>query len=163
LNESGDLLSLLEQDRSTWDRAVIDEGRRLLEESAFGEVVTSYHLEASIAAVHAAAPSLAVTNWDAIVRLYDQLARVAPSAVVALNRAIAVAQRDGPDRGIEEIDSIPDRERLERYPFYPAARGELEQRRGNTAAARTQFERALGLARNDAERRYLQKRLNALE
>jgi RNA polymerase sigma factor (sigma-70 family) len=163
LNESGDLLSLLEQDRSTWDRALIDEGRRLLEESAFGEVVTSYHLEASIAAVHAAAPSLAVTNWDAIVRLYDQLARVAPSAVVALNRAIAVAQRDGPDRGIEEIDSIPDRERLERYPFYPAARGELEQRRGNTAAARTQFERALGLARNDAERRYLQKRLNALE
>jgi RNA polymerase sigma-70 factor (ECF subfamily) len=163
LNESGDLLSLLEQDRSTWDRALIDEGRRLLEESAFGEVVTSYHLEASIAAVHAAAPSLAVTNWDAIVRLYDQLARVAPSAVVALNRAIAVAQRDGPDRGIEEIDSIPDRERLERYPFYPAARGELEQRRGNTVAARTQFERALGLARNDAERRYLQKRLNALE
>jgi RNA polymerase sigma-70 factor (ECF subfamily) len=163
LNESGDLLSLLEQDRSTWDRALIDEGRRLLEESAFGEVVTSYHLEASIAAVHAAAPSLAVTNWDAIVRLYDQLARVAPSAVVALNRAIAVAQRDGPDRGIEEIDSIPDRERLERYPFYPAARGELEQRRGNTVAARTQFERALGLARNDAERRYLQKRLNALK
>ena len=163
LNESGDLLSLLEQDRSTWDRALIDEGRRLLEESAFGEVVTSYHLEASIAAVHAAAPSLAVTNWDAIVRLYDQLARVAPSAVVALNRAIAVAQRDGPDRGIEEIEGIPDRERLERYPFYPAARGELEQRRGNTAAARTQFERALGLARNDAERRYLQKRLNALE
>jgi RNA polymerase sigma-70 factor (ECF subfamily) len=162
LNESGDLLSLWEQDRSTWDQELIAEGRQLLEDSAFGEEVTSYHLEASIAAVHDAAPSLAATNWDAIVMLYDQLIRVAPSAVVALNRAIAIAQRDGPDRGIEAIEGIPDRERLERYPFYPAALGEFEQRRGNTAAARAHFERALGLARNHAERRYLEKRLHAI-
>jgi RNA polymerase sigma-70 factor (ECF subfamily) len=82
---------------------------------------------------------------------------------VSLNRAIAIAQRDGPDHGIAEIESIPDLERLDRYPFYPAALGELEQRRGDRAAARAQFERALGLARNDAERRYLEKRLNAVE
>jgi RNA polymerase sigma factor (sigma-70 family) len=163
LSESGDLLSLWEQDRSTWNQALIAEGRRLLEESATGDEVTSYHLEASIAAVHASAPSLAATDWNAIVMLYDSLARVAPSAVVSLNRAIAIAQRDGPDHGIAEIESIPDLERLDRYPFYPAALGELEQQRGDRAAARAQFERALGLARNDAERRYLEKRLNAVE
>jgi len=162
LSESGDLLSLWEQDRSTWNQALIAEGRHLLEESATGDEVTSYHLEASIAAVHAAAASLAATDWNAIVMLYDSLSRVAPSAVVSLNRAIAIAQRDGPDRGIAEIERIPDRERLEHYPFYPAALAELEQRRGNGLAARALFARASGLARNDAERRYLEKRLRAI-
>jgi RNA polymerase sigma factor (sigma-70 family) len=161
LDESGDLQPLAEQDRSSWNQSLIGEGRRLLEESATGDEVTSYHLEASIAALHAAAPSLPATDWNAIVMLYDQLERVAPSAVVELNRAIAIAQRDGPDRGIEAIERIADRERLETYPFYAAALGELEQQRGNGSAARRHFEQALGMARNDAERRYLAKRLRA--
>jgi RNA polymerase sigma-70 factor (ECF subfamily) len=161
LDDSGDLQPLAEQDRSSWNQSLITEGRRLLDESATGDEVTTYHLEASIAAVHAAAPSMEATDWDSIVMLYDQLGRIAPSAVVELNRAIAIAQRDGPDRGIDAIERIADRERLGSYPFYSAALGELEQRRGNDPAARRHFEKALGVARNDAERRYLEKRLRA--
>jgi RNA polymerase sigma-70 factor (ECF subfamily) len=159
LDESGDLQPLLEQDRSTWNQALIAEGRRLLEESATGDEVSSYHLEASIAAMHSSAPSLMETNWNTIVMLYDRLLEVAPSAVVELNRAIAIAQRDGPDRGLEAIDGIADRDRLETYPFYHAALGHLEQQRGNGAAARRHLERALGMARSDAERRFLARRL----
>jgi RNA polymerase sigma factor (sigma-70 family) len=161
VDESGDLQALWEQDRSTWNRALMAEGLRLLDESATGDEFTSYHLEASIAAVHSTAPSLADTDWNTIVMLYDKLMGIAPSAVVELNRAIAIAQRDGPDRGIEAIEGIADRELLETYPFYPAALGALEQQRGNGTDARRYFERALGLARSDAERRYLAKRLRA--
>ena len=84
---------------------------------------------------------------------------IAPSAVVALNRAIAIAQRDGPDQGIEAIERIADRDRLEAYPFLPATLGELERRRGNVSDARHYFGRALRLARSDAERRYIEKRI----
>ena len=94
-----------------------------------------------------------------IVSLYDRLMTIAPSPVVALNRAIAIAQRDGADRGIEELHAIGDRERLGRYPFYPAALGELELRRGNRDAAREHFRAALALARNPTERRFLEKRV----
>lgn len=160
MDESGELQSFWDQDRSAWNGELIAEGRALLDESATGDEVTTYHIEAAIAAVHAAAPSLAATDWNAIVRLYDQLMQVAPSAVVELNRAIAVAQRDGPDRGIEAIGEIVDRERLNAYPFLPAALGELEQRRGNLPAARGHFERALSLARSDMERRFLERRIS---
>lgn len=162
LDESGELQPLWEQDRSAWNQRLIAEGRALLNASATGDEVSSYHLEASIAAVHASAPSLDETDWDAIVLLYDQLLVVAPSAVVELNRAIAVAQRDGPDRGIEAIEGIPDRERLSSYPFYHAALGELERRRGNATAALRYFEQASGMARSDAERRYVGKQLRAV-
>ena len=158
LDSAGELQALGEQERASWNRDLIEQGRSLLDASASGDEVTTYHLEAAIAAVHTAAPSAEATDWDAIVRLYDQLMRVAPSAVVALNRAIAVAQRDGPDRGIEEIERIDDRERLSAYPFLPAALGELERRRGNDQAATKHFARALDLARSDAERRYLRRR-----
>ena len=159
LDASGDLQPLLEQDRSVWDHDLITEGRALLNESATGDEVTAYHLEASIAAVHAAAPSVPETDWDSVVMLYDRLMRIAPTAVVELNRAIAIAQRDGPDRGIEAIEAIAGPERLDAYPFHPAALGELEHRRGNSEAARRHFARAVDLARSDAERRYLAKRL----
>ena len=162
LDESGELQPLWEQDRSAWDQRLIAEGRALLNASATGDEVSSYHLEASIGAVHASAASLEATDWDAIVMLYDKLLVVAPSAVVELNRAIAVAQRDGPDRGIEAIEQITDRERLASYPFYHAALGELERRRGNTTAARRYFEQASGMARSDAERRYVGKQLRTL-
>jgi predicted RNA polymerase sigma factor len=158
LDEAGELVALWEQDRTAWNRHLMEEGRRLLDESATGDEVTTYHLEAAIAAVHAASPSLAATDWGAIIALYDRLMRIAPSAVVALNRAIAVAQRDGPDAGLEAIEAIADVERLATYPFLPAAIAELERRRGNHAATGEQFERAVALARSDTERRFLERR-----
>jgi RNA polymerase sigma-70 factor (ECF subfamily) len=121
--------------------------------------VTAYHLEAAIAAAHAGAPSVDATDWTLIVSLYDRLMTLAPSPVVALNRAIAIGQRDGPQRGMEELQAIGERERLNRYPFYPAAMGELELRCGNRDAARSHFSAALALARNPTERRFLEKRV----
>src|SRR4030095_15817911 len=94
-----------------------------------------FHLEAAIAAVHAAAPSVDETDWHAIVSLYDRLLAIAPSPIVALNRAIAIAQRDGPDCGLEALQAIGDRERLDRYPFFRAAIGEMELRRGRPESA----------------------------
>ena len=159
LDGGGDLSSLLDQDRSRWDLRLVAQGLALLERSAAGQTVTAYHLEAGIAAAHAAAPSVEDTDWDLIVSLYDRLMALTPSPVVALNRAVAIAQRDGATRGIAELQAIADRDRLDRYPFYPAAIGELELRRGNGDAARHQFSTALTLARNAAERRYLEKRV----
>jgi RNA polymerase sigma factor (sigma-70 family) len=159
LDSVGDLSPLLDQDRSRWDSGLIARGLVLLERSAVGQEVTAYHVEAAIAAAHAAAPSAGQTDWKAIVDLYDRLMAIAPSPVVALNRAIALAQRDGPERGLEEIRAMPDRERLERYPFLAAALGELEMRRGNLEVAREHFRAALDLARNGMERRFLEKRL----
>ena len=121
--------------------------------------MSPYHIEAAIAAAHASARTVEETDWSAIVSLYDRLMAVAPSPVVALNRAIAIGQRDGADRGLEELEQIGDRERLAGYPFYPAAIGELELRRGNLKGAREHFEKALELVRNPAERRFLEKRL----
>jgi RNA polymerase sigma-70 factor (ECF subfamily) len=161
VDAAGELRSLWDQDRSAWDSALIAEGRELLEQAASGVELTAYHLEAAIAAVHADSAAPAATDWNAIVQLYDRLMLVAPSAVVALNRAIAVAERDGPERGLEAIAAIADVDRLEAYPFLPAALGELERRRGNAARAREYFADALRLARSDAERRYLQKRVRA--
>src|SRR4029079_8028542 len=98
-------------------------------------------------------------NWNAIVQLYDRLLSLRPSPVVALNRAVAIAQRDGPDTGLFAIRSIPDADRLRDYPFYPAAIGELELRRGNLESAARAFSAAVGLARNSLERRFLERRL----
>jgi RNA polymerase sigma factor (sigma-70 family) len=159
VDADGNLNPLLEQDRSCWDARLVAEGLALLDRSASGEVVSAYHVEAAIAAVHATAHSLEETDWGAIVALYDRLLAIAPSPIVALNRAIAVGQRDGPDAGIEAVDAISDLARLRRYPFYPAALGELELRRANIDAARRHFSDAVRLARNDVERRFLEKRI----
>jgi RNA polymerase sigma-70 factor (ECF subfamily) len=163
IDATGDLNPLADQDRSIWDQRLIADGLSLLDASATGDEITPYHLEAGIAATHAAARTLEDTNWTQIVGLYDRLMLISPSPVVALNRAIAVAHRDGADRGLEELHAIPDRERLVRYPFYPAALAELELRRGNRDAARTQFIAALGLARNATERRFLERRVASCE
>jgi RNA polymerase sigma-70 factor (ECF subfamily) len=106
---------------------------------------------------------VAETDWGTVVALYDRLMAVAPSPVVALNRAIAVAERDGADRGLDALRAVADRERLTSYPFYPAALAELERRRGDREAARAHFREALGLARNAAERRFLERRLRWCE
>lgn len=159
VDAAGDLATLVEQDRERWDQALLTEGLALFESSAAGDELTPYHVEAAIAAVHAAARSLAETDWDSVVSLYDRLMAIAPSPVVALCRAIAVGQRDGPVRGLAELEAISDKERLATYPFYPAAIAEFELRRGDLRSARKHFQAAFDLARNDTERRFLEKRL----
>ena len=163
IDSAGDLTPLAAQDRSLWDRSMIEEGKRLLNLSASGEELTEYHVEAAIAFHHATAPSHATTNWRAIVELYDTLFAIRSSPVVALNRAIAVAQMEGAERGLEEMKKIPNLARLATYPFYPAALGELELIAGRQAKARGHFESALALARNQAERRLLCRRITACE
>ena len=163
LDAAGHLSMLAEQDRSRWDPELMADGQRLLERSARGPELTEYHLEAAIAAVHASAARLEDTDWGQIVSLYDMLLALRPSPVVALNRAIAVAQRDGPERGLAAMATIPDRARLTRYPFYHAALGELELRRGQAAAARAHFAAALSLARNAMERHFLEQRMEACD
>jgi len=162
VDSAGDLHSLMQQDRSSWDARLLAQGLALFDRSAAGTELTGYHLEAAIAAAHASARSVEETDWAAIVSLYDRLMDVAPSPVVALNRAIAVAERDGAERGLEALRTIADHERLASYPFYPAALGELELRAGNRDRAREHFNAALGLARNSAERRFLEERLAQL-
>jgi RNA polymerase sigma factor (sigma-70 family) len=159
LDASGDLTPLADQDRSLWDARLVTEGRRLLELSATGPELTPYHVEAAIASVHADAARAEDTRWGAIVDLYDQLMRIRPSPIVALNRAIAVAQHEGPERGLEAIRAIDHADRLGAYPFYFAALGELELRCGRRDAARAHFGAALAVARNGAERRFFERRV----
>ena len=161
VDAAGNLIVLIDQDRSLWDVALIAEGRQQLELSATGSELTSYHVEAAIAGMHADARSAAETDWDGIVSLYGTLMTMQPSPLVALNRAVAIAQRDGPARGLEEIGKIEDRSRLARYPFYFTAIGKFETRLGHEARARRSFETALQLARNPAERRFLQERVRS--
>jgi len=162
LDPSGALSPLLEQDRSRWDRELVERGLWLLDQSATGEAISAYHVEAAIAAEHATAPNVQETNWNAIIGLYDRLMTIAPSPVVALNRAIAIGQRDGPERGLEALRSIADASRLERYPFYPAAKAEFELRCGNLEAARRYYSVAAALARSPVERRFLESRITGI-
>jgi RNA polymerase sigma-70 factor (ECF subfamily) len=159
LDSAGDLYPLLEQDRSRWDRRLVADGLALFEQSARGQDLAAYHVEAAIAAAHASAATVDETDWGLIVSLYDRLMTIAPSPVVALNHAIAIGQLEGADRGLEALQAIDDSERLNTYPFFPAAKGELELQRGNHDAARRYFTAALALARNPTERRFLERRL----
>lgn len=161
VDASGKLSSLFHQDRSQWDHKLVAEGLNLLELSATGPELSDYHVEAAIASVHAQAPFAEDTNWAAIVSLYDSLMAISPSPVVALNRAIAIGQREGPDRGIEELQTITDSERLTNYPFYHAALGEFELRRGGNQSAREHFSAALALARSPMERNFFEQRIAA--
>jgi len=163
IDASGDLVPLCDQDRSRWDHGLIDEGLRLLTLAAVGSYVTSYHLEAAVAAAHARAATPRDTDWTQIVWLYDMLMAIRPGPVIALNRAIAVAQKDGPERGLDAIRAIDDADRLSTYPFLPAALGELELRRGDRSAAARHFRAALALARSPAERRHYQRRIRACD
>jgi RNA polymerase sigma factor (sigma-70 family) len=159
VDAEGDLQSLFDQDRSRWDAQLAARGVEFLDRSAAGDEVTEYHVEAAIASVHACARRPEETDWAKIVSLYDTLMAISPSPVVALNRAIAIAQRDGPSRGLDELRAIQGQERLAGYPFYHAAFGELELRRGHFDAAREHFRSSIGLARNPMERRFLLKRV----
>ena len=163
VDSSGNLSSLFDQDRSQWDQELAAQGLNFLELSAAGSELTEYHVEAAIAGVHATAQRTEETDWGMIVSLYDTLITIRPSPVVALNRAIAVAQCSGPERGLEEIRGIPNLERLAAYPFYHAALGELELRSGRHEVARDHFRAALALARNPMEHRFLEQRVAACD
>jgi RNA polymerase sigma-70 factor (ECF subfamily) len=158
----GDLILLEDQDRSLWDRAKIGEAQALIERAIASQLFGVYTLQAAIAGVHAAAPSASATDWGQMVALYDALARVQPSPVVALNRAVAVAMRDGPLAGLELIDAILARGELTDYHLAHAARADLCRRLGRAADARESYQRALALARQAPERRFLEKRLRQL-
>ncbi|HTA53166.1 MAG TPA: sigma-70 family RNA polymerase sigma factor [Candidatus Acidoferrales bacterium] len=162
LDPDGDLIDLAHQDRSRWEIELIGKGNELLDRSAFGTELSAYHVEAAIAAVHSNALHAEDTDWGRLIWLYDMLMTIRPSPVVALNRAIALAQQNGPERGIEELRTIEHGELLASYPFYAAALGELEFRAGDNGNARKHFEEALGLARNRVERRFLERRLDAV-
>jgi RNA polymerase sigma-70 factor (ECF subfamily) len=159
-DELGQLTSLMEQDRSVWSPELIAQGQFFLERAIRAPgPADPYLFEAAIAGVHTSCARVEDTPWPAIVELYDGLLRVQRSPVVALNRAVAMAQAQGPDAGLRALDAIEDLRALEKYPFYPATRGELELRRGQYAAARSCFQQALKLARNPMERQFLAGRV----
>jgi len=159
---AGDLILLEEQDRSLWNRDQIAEGKALVEKAWRSRRFGPYTLQAAIAAVHAEAPSAVATDWAQIAGLYDVLVRAEPSPVVELNRAVAIAMRDGPEAGLALIDAILARGDLTDYHLAHAARAELCRRLGRVAEARTFYETALALARLEPERRFLEQRMSEL-
>ena len=156
---TGDLIPLEDQDRSLWDRGQIAEGTALVRRALLSPQLGPYTIQAAIAAAHAEAPDVAATDWPRIVALYDALARAVPSPVIELNRAVAVAMRDGPAAGLILIDDILARGDLADYHLAHAARADLCRRLGRTAEARASYGRALGLAKQEPERRFLTRRL----
>ena len=159
---SGDVILLDDQDRRRWDRKLAAEGETLVRRALSSRRIGPYTLQAAISAVHAAAPTAATTDWSEIIGLYDALMRVAPSPIVELNRAAAVAMRDGPAVGLTLIDAILARGDLGDYHLAHAAQADLHRRLGNTVAARAAYERALALTEQEPERRFLQRRLAEL-
>jgi len=159
---TGDLILLEDQDRSLWNRDQIAEGASLVERALASRQIDPYTIQAAIAAVHAQAPSPAATDWAQIVRLYDILIQAEPSPIVELNRAAAIAMRDGPLAGLELIDAILARGDLANYHLAHAARADFCRRLGQAADARASYERALSLTQQEPERRFLMRRLSEL-
>jgi RNA polymerase sigma-70 factor (ECF subfamily) len=158
----GELILLEDQDRSLWNRDQITEGLALVSQALASQQAGRYTIQAAIAAVHAEASSAAETDWARIATLYGVLLRIEPSPVVELNRAVAVAMRDGPLGGLELIDAIFARGDLDDYHLAHAARAEFCRRLGRTAEAKASYERALALARQEPEIRFLEKRIRDL-
>jgi RNA polymerase sigma-70 factor, ECF subfamily len=164
---TGDLILLENQDRSLWNKEQIAEGVALLQKALkyqqksrrFG----SYTLQAAIAAAHAEAESVAATDWRQIVALYDQLLRIQPSPVVQLNRAVAIAMRDGPEAGLTQIDAVLEHGELANYYLAHSARADMYRRLGRTAEARASYEKALALTQQEPERQFLQERIRQLK
>jgi RNA polymerase sigma-70 factor, ECF subfamily len=160
---TGELILLENQDRSLWNREQIAEGLALLEKALKSRRFGSYTLQAAIAAVHAEAESVAVTDWRQIVALYDRLARIQPSPVVQLNRAVAIAMRDGPEAGLAHIDAVLEQGELANYYLAHSARADMYRRLGRTAEARSCYEKALALTQQEPERQFLQERIRQLK
>jgi RNA polymerase sigma factor (sigma-70 family) len=159
LDEHGALLRLHDQDRSKWDRAMIEQGLLHLVAAAEGDDLSEYHLQAGIAAIHCTAADYASTDWTRILRHYDELYRLKPSPIVALNRAVVVAHLRGPKEGLAALDTIADRDRLESHYLLHAVSGELHWRLKDERAAAASFRRALALAHVGPEQAYLTRML----
>src|SRR5437773_1438764 len=162
-DDEGNLLRLEEQDRTRWDQPMIERGMSHLRESASGEAVSEYHLQAGIAACHATAKDYSLTNWGRILSLYDRLMEFDDSPVIALNRAVAIANSHGPQAGLEAVRAIRDHEKLASYYLFYSVIGELEMRMNNREAAGQQFRKAFELAETKSERAFLLKRLQFCE
>ena len=160
---TGELILLEDQDRLLWNREQITEGLALVERALKSQRFGSYTLQAAIAAVHAEAESAAATDWRQIVALYNRLARLQPSPVVELNRAVAIAMRDGPEAGLTLIDALFARGELANYHLAYSARADMCHRLGRTGEARSSYEKALALTQQEPERRFLEERLRQLD
>ena len=160
---TGELILLENQDRSLWNREQIAEGLALLEQALKSQRFGAYTLQAAIAAVHAEAESSAVTDWRQIVALYDELVRIHPSPVVQLNRAVAIAMRDGPEAGLTHIDALLEHGELANYYLAHSARADMYRRLGRTGEARSSYEKALALTQQEPERQFLQARIRQLK
>jgi RNA polymerase sigma-70 factor (ECF subfamily) len=160
---TGELILLENQDRSLWNREQIAEGVALVEKALSSRRFGPYTLQAAIAAVHAEAESTAATDWRQIVALYDHLVRIQPSPVVHLNRAVAIAMRDGPEAGLRHIDAVLEHGELVNYYLAHSARAEMYRRLGRIAEARASYEKALALTQREPERQFLQGRIRQLK
>ena len=160
---TGELILLENQDRSLWNREQIAEGVALVEKALKSHRFGSYTLQAAIAAVHAEAESAAMTDWRQIVALYNQLVRIQPSPIVELNRAVAIAMRDGPEVGLALIDAVFAHGELANYYLAHSARADMCRRLGRTAEARSSYEKALALTQQEPERQFLQERIRQLK
>ena len=164
VSTSGELVALGEQDRGAWDAALIAEGHRLVRErlaaSAAGVAPGRYQILAAINAVHTSAHDVRDTDWSQVVALYDQLVRLDPSPIIALNRAIAVAELDGPEVALAAVDRLADK--LAGYHAYHAARADLLRRLGCSQQSRAAYDQAIELAGNTAETAYLTRRRDQL-
>jgi RNA polymerase sigma-70 factor (ECF subfamily) len=158
----GDLLLLEEQDRSLWDGSMIHLGLLHLKQAAQGDNLSAYHLQAEIAAIHSTTEHFTLTDWESILALYDLLREKQPTPVVLINRAVAVAQVEGPEAGMSALRAIPVDSQLERYPFLHAAQGEFHRRLGQSNEAEISFRRALELAGTEPQQRFLLRKLAAL-
>jgi len=160
---SGELILLENQDRSLWNRTQIAEGVALLEKALKSRGFGSYTLQAALAAVHAQAESADATDWGQIVALYDRLLRIQPSPVVHLNRAVAIAMRDGPEAGLAQIEAVLEHGGLANYYLAHSAHADMYRRLGRTAEARASYEKALALTQQEPERQFLQERIRQLK
>jgi RNA polymerase sigma-70 factor (ECF subfamily) len=163
LDSEGNILSLKEQNRAQWDHTMIARAMFHLAQSSTGDEISRYHLEAGITACHCAANDYESTDWERILGLYDLLVAVEPSAVVALNRAVAVANVHGPEAGLAAVEAIPDREQLDSYYLFYAVLGDFESRRSNHAAAARFFRQSVELTEIQSERAFLTKRIQECE
>src|SRR5215213_3477622 len=162
-SQTGELILLEHQDRSLWNREQIAEGVALEEKALNSRRFGAYTLQAAIAAVHAGSESTAATDWQQIVALYNQLVRIQPSPVVHLNRAVAIAMRDGPEAGLKHIDALLEHGELVNYYLAHSARAEMYRRLGRTAEARASYKKALTLTQQEPERQFLQERIRQLK
>ena len=160
---TGELILLENQDRSLWNREQIAEGVALVEKALNSRRFGAYTLQAAIAAVHAEAESMAATDWRQIVALYNQLLRIQPSPVVYLNRAVAIAMRDGPEAGLAQINALLEHGELANYYLAHSARADMYRRLGRKAQARSAYEKALALTQQEPERQFLQERIRQLK